>query len=177
MTFTEESVVWERDGDGREQHFRKLRGGATGHLSHTELLELRLELVQLAEELIPVLLAELVGLHLDCTPGITLGYTIQGCMLTRNERQSDALPSAVCVVRVTEPAPGLSSKKAQNDGLHQSELLLMTTPKLSRTVHGAQDMSSSSLFPLAQLCACTPCTSCQLLPAKRMQTSRLDRLR
>ena len=55
-------------GNGRAEHFRKLRGGATGHLGHTELLELSLELIQLAEELIPVLLAELVGLDLDCTP-------------------------------------------------------------------------------------------------------------
>lgn len=54
-------------GNGRAEHFRKLRGGATGHLSHTELLELSLELIQLAEELIPVLLAKLVGLDLDCT--------------------------------------------------------------------------------------------------------------
>ena len=52
-------------GGGRGEHFRKLGSGATGHLGHTELLELRLQLFQLAQELIPVLLAELVGLHLD----------------------------------------------------------------------------------------------------------------
>ena len=54
-------------GNGRAEHFRKLRGGATGHLGHAELLELGLELIKLAEELVPTLLAKLVSLNLDCS--------------------------------------------------------------------------------------------------------------
>ena len=48
-------------------HLGELGSGATGHLGHAELLELGLELIKLAEELVPTLLAKLVSLNLDCS--------------------------------------------------------------------------------------------------------------
>jgi len=45
----------------------ELGRGTTGDLSHAELLQFRLQLIQLTQKLIPVLLTELVGLDLDCS--------------------------------------------------------------------------------------------------------------
>lgn len=47
--------------------FRKLGRGTTGNLGNAELLKFCLQLIKLAQELIPVLLTELVGLDLDCS--------------------------------------------------------------------------------------------------------------
>ncbi len=55
-----------RELAGESSHFRELGRGAAGDLGHAELLKLGLELIKLAQELLPTLLAELVSLDLDC---------------------------------------------------------------------------------------------------------------
>jgi hypothetical protein len=59
-------------------HLGKLGRRPTGDLGHAQLLELSLELIQLAEEVLPRLVPQLVRLDLDCADeGIAVSTTLR----------------------------------------------------------------------------------------------------